>query len=630
MTGVEQLNAPVRLAVGELCVRLGREGADIVDHVTFQVQAAEVMGLVGESGSGKTTVALALLGYAKRGTSIAAGSVLVDDIDLLTLPPDELRRMRGAKVAYVPQDPSAALNPALRVNTQLTEALSAHPGAVSNVEQRVEEVLQEVSLSPDLLRRYPHQLSGGQQQRMALAITFACRPALVVLDEPTTGLDVTTQRRVLETVRELCTIYGVAAVYVSHDLAVVEGLASSVAVMYAGRIVEFGSVDQAFGDPQHPYTRALCEAVPTPEQARPLVGLEGHPPRPGRRPRGCSFASRCVHATPACREREPEARMSAGRLTRCIRIGELGASAESSEPFVVRTPSSSEPPIMRVSGVDAWYSHSQVLHDVSFDVSERSCTALVGESGSGKTTLASCISGLHRAYGGTIAFNGMEMPHAAKHRSDELRRQIRYVFQNPYASLNPRQTVYQLIEQPLKHFLQLRRSERAERVRTALEEVRLGADVADGYPDELSGGERQRVAIARALVVEPTLLVCDEVTSSLDVSVQALVVELLRQLQEERRLTLIFITHNLALVRSLADTVVVLADGHVVEAGPVGAVMDSPQHDYTMSLMNDIPKFAVTPAVQIPIPSVDGGSTVAVNQTPEKAEEPHGDKVGFE
>jgi peptide/nickel transport system ATP-binding protein len=271
-----------------------------------------------------------------------------------------------------------------------------------------------------------------------------------------------------------------------------------------------------------------------------------------------------------------------------------------------------------------------VLHDFSCEVPERSCIAIVGESGSGKTTLASCVSGLHRAYSGTIMFNGLEMPHAARRRSDDMRRQIRYVFQNPYASLNPRQTVAQLIEQPLRRFFQVRRSDRAARVIAALEEVRLGAGIAQCYPDELSGGERQRVAIARALVVEPTLLVCDEVTSSLDVSVQALVIELLRQLQQERRLTLMFITHNLALVRSLADTVIVLANGRVVEAGPVSVVMDTPQDDYTTRLMHDIPKFSLTQAADIGTSKVPDRPALAVEQTTDTVADAHGHRVGPE
>jgi peptide/nickel transport system ATP-binding protein len=376
----------------------------------------------------------------------------------------------------------------------------------------------------------------------------------------------------------------------------VADLAATVAVMYAGRVVESGTVEQVFRRPAHPYTRALCAAVPSPEQAHLLVGLEGQPPRPGRRPRGCSFASRCPHAAPVCQEREPIPEVNAGRLTRCVRIGEL-ETGEQDGLRAVPVRAGSETPALGAIDVNAWYGPAQVLHDVSFEVPERSCTAIVGESGSGKTTLAGCITGLHRAYSGRITYYGAELAAGARHRSQEDRRQMRYVFQNPYASLNPRKTVAQLIEQPLTHFLKLRRAERAARITAALGEVWLGPEVAESFPDELSGGERQRVAIARALVVEPTLLVCDEVTSALDVSVQALVIELLRNLQRDRRLTLVFITHNLSLVRSLAENVIVLARGRVVEAGPVSVVMDASQDPYTTSLMNDIPKFSRTPTV---------------------------------
>src|SRR6516164_4745317 len=288
----------MRLDVRGLEVRLGRAGPDVVSDVSFTVRAGQVLGLVGESGSGKTTVVLALLGHARRGLCISSGAVLVDGVDLLRLPVGQLRAVRGARVAYVPQDPSAALNPALRVGTQLNEAIRVHPGLVDNPDGRIREVLQEARLdaSPELLRRYPHQLSGGQQQRVGLAMAFACRPSLIVLDEPTTGLDVSTQRHVLETIRDLCHSHGVAAVYVSHDLAVVSGLVSDVAVMYAGRVVEIGSAGRLFGEPVHPYTRGLIAAVPSSERAEVLTGIDGQQPRPGRRGTGCSFAARCGYA----------------------------------------------------------------------------------------------------------------------------------------------------------------------------------------------------------------------------------------------------------------------------------------------------------------------------------------------
>src|SRR5215472_5541727 len=317
----------VCLEVKDLEIRLAGSAADVVSEISFTVRSGEVLGLVGESGSVKTTVALALLGHARRGLEIVGGEVRVDGVDLLALRPAEVRAMRGCKVAYVPQDPAAALNPTLRVGALVKEALRVHPGVVDDVAGRVAEVLAEARLdtSPDLLRRYPHQLSGGQQQRVALAMAFSCRPSLIVLDEPTTGLDVTTQRHVLETVRSLCRSYGVAAVYVSHDLAVVGGLASDVAVMYAGRFVEIGPTDKVFADPVHPYTRRLLAAVPSPDRAEILTGIEGQPPRPGRRGLGCSFAPRCDFAVDQCLPAPPEPVAIDGRLVRCVRAAEVRA-----------------------------------------------------------------------------------------------------------------------------------------------------------------------------------------------------------------------------------------------------------------------------------------------------------------
>src|SRR5229473_2524204 len=330
MAGYEQIRAnsalrppadEARLDVRGLEVRLGRTGPDVVSEVSFAVEAGQVLGLVGESGSGKTTVVLALLGHARRGLRISSGEVWVDGVDLLRLSATQLRAVRGARVAYVPQDPSAALNPALRVGTQLREAIRVHPGAVDDPDGRVREVLQEAHLdaSPEMLRRYPHQLSGGQQQRVALAMAFSCRPSLIVLDEPTTGLDVSTQRHILDTVRRLCRRYGVAAVYVSHDLAVVSELAAEVAVMYAGRVVEAGPAALLFGRPLHPYTQGLLASVPDPEGGRRLTGIPGQQPPPGHRGPGCAFVPRCALALDECRARGPEPAPVAGRTVLCLR-----------------------------------------------------------------------------------------------------------------------------------------------------------------------------------------------------------------------------------------------------------------------------------------------------------------------
>jgi peptide/nickel transport system ATP-binding protein len=552
-----------------------------------------VLGLVGESGSGKTTVVLALLGHARRGLSISSGEVRVDGVDLLRLPAAQLRAVRGARVAYVPQDPSAALNPALRVGRQLNEAVRVHPGAVEDPDARIREVLQEAHLdaSSDLLRRYPHQLSGGQQQRVGLAMAFACRPSLIVLDEPTTGLDVSTQRHVLDTIRSLCRAYGVAAVYVSHDLAVVGGLVSDVAVMYSGRIIEAGPTARVFGDPLHPYTRGLLSAVPSPLQATRLTGIDGQPPRPGRRPAGCSFAPRCGFATSECRSQPPAPVLIDARTVRCLRVAQVRESpAGVAAALTGAAATAGQVPVLSVREVSAGYGRRPVLTGVDLEVPAESCVAVVGESGSGKTTLARCIVGLHRNWTGDIRFEGASLAASTRDRPRQILRRVQYVFQNPYTSLNPRKTVGQIVAQPLEQYLRLGYRERSQRAARALADVSLGADFLPRYPDQLSGGERQRVAIARALVAEPDLLICDEVTSALDVSVQAVIVELLRGLQAGHRIAMIFITHNLALVRSIAQSVVVLRDGAVVESGPVGQVLDHPADPYTARLMQDVPK----------------------------------------
>jgi peptide/nickel transport system ATP-binding protein len=583
---------PVRLEVRDLDVRIGAAGPDVVSEIGFEVPAGEVLGLVGESGSGKTTVALALLGHARRGLRITGGEVLLDGTDLLRLDRGQLRAARGAKVAYVPQDPAAALNPAQRVGTQLREALQVHPGAVDDPGDRVLEVVREARLdaTPEMLRRYPHQLSGGQQQRVSLAMAFCCRPSLIVLDEPTTGLDVSTQRHVLETVRSLCRSYGVAAVYVSHDLAVVGGLVSEVAVMYAGRIIEIGPTAKVFGEPLHPYTRGLLAAVPSPQRAEVLAGIEGQPPRPGRRGPGCSFAPRCSYAIGECRTQPPEPVLIDGRTVRCIRAAEI-AAASPPRPAVVRGPAPADPAVaLSLRTVSAGYGRTPVLSGIDLDVPPESCVAVVGESGSGKTTLARCIVGLHGNWTGEITFDGARLAPSARDRPKDVLRRVQYIFQNPYTSLNPRKTVGQIVAQPLEQFFGQAFRERSKRATAVLEDVGLGGDFAARYPDQLSGGERQRVAIARALVVEPDLLICDEVTSALDVSVQAVIVEELRRLQRERHLAMIFITHNLALVRCIAQSAVVLCDGAVVESGPVERILEHPEDPYTVRLMADVPK----------------------------------------
>jgi peptide/nickel transport system ATP-binding protein len=595
-TALPHTSPTTRLEVSGLEIRAGAAGPDVVSDVSFSVAAGEVLGLVGESGSGKTTVALSLLGHTRRGLTVTAGQIQLDGIDLLRLSREELRAARGAKVSYVPQDPAAALNPALRIGTQLTEALRVHPGVVADPRARIAEVMNEtrIEATAEMLRRYPHQLSGGQQQRVTLAMAFACRPSLIVLDEPTTGLDVSTQRHILDTVRRLCQSYGVAGVYVSHDLAVVSELVSQVAVMYAGRIVELGPASPLFGQPLHPYTTGLLAAVPTPDRAQVLTGIDGQQPRPGQRGRGCSFEPRCEYAIAACKTTVPEPVVIHGRTIRCLRITPTqtcgtgrspAGNAGTGVPAVGGAPAALE-----LRSLSARYGAKIALSDISLAIAPQSCVAIVGESGSGKTTLARCVSGLHQNGTGEMAFQGSPLPWGLHQRPKEVLKRIQYVFQNPYTSLNPRKTVGQIVAAPLQQFSKLSREEVSDRVAAVLDDVSLGSGVVSRYPDQLSGGERQRVAIARALAVEPDLLICDEVTSALDVSVQAIIVELLRKIQRERQLTMLFITHNLALVRSIAQSAVVLRDGKIVEAGSAEQVLSSPSAAYTAELMADVPK----------------------------------------
>ena len=581
--------------VDRLRIELEDQPIDIVDDVSFHIDAGEVLGLVGESGSGKTTVGLALLGHTRRGAVIAGGEVRVNGENIFARPLAALRALRGRAVSYVPQDPASALNPALRIGKQLEETLVAHRFGASDRERRdrLSEMLEEVLLPSDskFLQRYPHQISGGQQQRVALAMAFACRPSVIVLDEPTTGLDVTTQAHVLETVRMLCSAHGVAALYVSHDLAVVAALANRVAVMYAGRIVEIGPERVLFRASAHPYARRLVEAIPELSGEHALVGIPGTAPRPGHRPRGCFFAPRCPWAQDEClQEFPPRTQVSSDHEVRCYRSADVLAEAARERPLArARADGDATQVLIGVRNLQAAHGERPVLFDIDLDVSPRQCVALVGESGSGKTTLARCIAGLHRNFSGELALRGRQLPAGARARDRETRRQIQYVFQSPYNSLNPRKTVGQIVGQPLRLFFDVGRNEMHARIVHALDQVQLTASVIDRYPHQLSGGERQRVAIARAIVAEPMLLICDEVTSALDVSVQAAIVDLIAALQREMNLGLLFVTHNLALIRTIAQDVAVMSAGRIVELGKVDEVLDEPKAEYTKRLLADTP-----------------------------------------
>ena len=575
-------------------VLTGHDRVDVVDGIDLTLAPGEVVGLVGESGSGKTTVGTALLGYSRDGAAVDAGEVLLDGSDVLSMPWKDVRQLRGEEIAYMPQDPASALNPSIRIRRQIVELLELRGvGTTDERLQRAREGLTEVGLPDDdeFLSRYPHQLSGGQVQRVALAMAFLPRPKVLVLDEPTTGLDVTTQGMVLDTMNHLCRSHQVAALYVTHDLAVVGNIADKVAVMYAGRIVEMGSRSDIFDKPSHPYTRALLDAIPHLSRARALGGIPGRTPGPGRRPGGCRFHDRCPSAVDACAEAEPEpVEIAPGHLARCIRTDEIGSWDINLGTVPDSDPAAKRDVMLSVDGLDVFYGRKQVVFDVTFDLARSECVALVGESGSGKTTISRCVGGLHKNWSGSIRFDDHELGKGARARSIEDRKRVQYIFQNPYLSLNPRLTIEQIVRRPMELFGIAKGKQARDRVVELLEAVALGPTVLNLQTNRLSGGERQRVAIARALAAQPEVLVCDEITSALDVSVQGAIVALLEDLRKSRGISMLFVTHNLALVRSIAARIEILNGGRLVESGSVVDVMDQPEQEYTRTLLANSPR----------------------------------------
>ncbi len=575
-----------------------RTGEPVVEDVSFSLGAGEILGLVGESGSGKTTTALALLGYTRPGVTWRSGTVEVGGEQVRGRDERSLRSLRGRVVSYVPQDPGGALNPSLRVGDAILDVLRAHRAGEGSPEL-VHAALDRVELGGDagFPRRYPHQLSGGQQQRVTIAMACVCEPPVAVLDEPTTGLDVLTQDRILFELDRLRSEQGMAMVYVSHDLAVVARMADRIVVMYAGRVVENAPAADVIERPRHPYTRALVAAIPDFRYPRSLRGIPGVSVGVGEWPQGCAFAPRCEHAVERCGEAVPAlADAAPGHGVRCCRMHEIAAPERAANTLRARPAAPETTPLLEVTELEARYRSARTTRpavvDVSFAIPPGRCVALVGESGSGKTTVGRCIAGLHRPSSGSILFAGNWLIADAAARPLDVRRRIQIVFQNPFESLNPRHQVRSSIARPLRVLRRLSRRDADAAVGDLLERVRLPKRVAERFPVELSGGERQRVAIARALAAEPDLLICDEVTSALDVSVQAAVLELLQELQRELGLSMLFITHNLGVVACVADSVLVMDQGSLVESGPVAQVLEDPQPEYTRRLLSAAPTLA--------------------------------------
>jgi oligopeptide/dipeptide ABC transporter ATP-binding protein len=574
-------------------------GSAIIEGVSFELRAGEILGLVGESGSGKTTTARSLFGHHDRGIVQRSGEITLAGERLATS--QSFFRARGGKLSYVPQNPGSSLNPSLRILAAVEDMLRAHHAEGANRGAVAGEQLARVGLPADreFGRRFPHQLSGGQQQRVCIAIALSCDPAVVVLDEPTTGLDVVTQDRILRELTRLRDERGVAMLYITHDLAVVGQIANRIAVMYAGRIVEHGTAEQILSAPRHPYTRGLVASTPDHLRPRLLDVMAGVAAGVGDRPPGCPFAPRCVQRVARCETEVPGLEETApGHEVRCFEWSSTPALdwGQVGVPAVVDPVT--RPAMLEVEGMSAEYrSHRGshvVVRDVTFSVEQGACVALVGESGSGKTTIARVIAGLHPPSAGRIQVGDRTLAGRAQQRTAEDRRRIAIVFQNPAEALNPRHTVISSVARPARILRDLGRADADAEARRLLEAVRLPARIAGRYPGELSGGERQRVAIARALAGRPDVLVCDEVTSALDVSVQAVVLELLRDLRRQLGISMVFITHDLGVVAAVAERVLILEAGSICEEGLTAEVLSAPQHDYTKRLLDAAPSLSTT------------------------------------
>ncbi len=578
--------------------------APVIDNVNLNVGKGERIGIAGESGSGKSTLLLAMMGVVKPGLSHLGGSIHFEGQPMLGRGDRELQATRGGRLALIPQNAGTALTPSLRIGQQIDEALRLHTGLTGPERaERTVQLLDRVKLpEPQLMmRRYPHQLSGGQVQRAAIAMALAGNPAALLLDEPTTGLDVTTQLGILDLLSDLGRDSGVAMVCVSHDLGVIARLCGRIAVMYAGGVLEDGPTDVILKKPSHPYTRALLASLPRLSSNRIPSAIPGTPPSPYKLPVGCRFAPRCVHAKDDCNSTPPQfVYPSEGVRLACYYPQTAPVDFESADnaddhQSMVRETS----PALTIEALSISYERPRLLRrlmsrphikfavdDVSFEVRKGEVLGLVGESGSGKSTILRAIAGLWAKSSGHIVHDGAhELQDLAGQRHVDRLRAIQLVFQNPDASLNPRHTIEDILAQPLRLYLKLDRAGVRKHAAELLREVRLSETYLTRYPSQLSGGERQRIAIARAFAAEPDVLLCDEVTTALDVSVQAAVLHLLHDLSASRNVATIMVSHDLAVIRAIATRIAVLYRGQLIEIGPASAVCHAPKHPYTKALL---------------------------------------------
>ncbi len=601
------------LRVSNLQSRFSMRTANVVavDGVSFEINAGECVGLVGESGCGKTTIGMSIMRLLPGNGTISAGSIEILGEDIVQLSEAAMQKVRGNTVALIPQDPMTSLNPTMTIGRQIAEGYIHHRG-VSQEEgrQRALEVLRLVDMPrpEERLDQYPHELSGGLRQRVIIAMALVCEPTLLIADEPTTALDVTIQAQILDLIDRLRAELKMAVLLITHDMGVIAERTDRVVVMYAGKKAEMASTTELFSEMRHPYTQALLNAVPKIEASNyRLNSIPGLPPDLSKEIRGCRFADRCPSMTTQCRSSEPTITSMPGegvhefacfnpisgastqvavREKRRESVTILGEPLIAVRNLIKTYPVRSNSILRRTVGA------VQAISDVSFIIRRGETFGLVGESGCGKTTTGKVITGLESPSAGSVIYKGADLSTLRGHERRLARRNIQMMFQDPYSSLNPRQPVGSILEEPLAIQKEGSAKERQQRVHELLGQVGLPVSATQRYPHEFSGGQRQRIGLARAMALRPELLIADEPVSALDVSIQAQILNLMKDLREELQLSMLMISHDLGVIRYMADTVGVMYLGKLVEIGPSEAIYRSPVHPYTRGLLDSVPRAA--------------------------------------